>query len=180
MKSFRFLMTTGIILLVAFTIGSIVGLSAGVTPNITGIMAYVGQVVVKFTLAVAVFFLAAWIVAIHLGTTLGRLVASMHDRADYVQENLSPVAVLGGLMLAVGQIVALAHASTFPVYMYEALTKGSVGLALGILATAVIGVFVGVRSFNRFTEFFYNAKNNQLVIFMMVALNTAVLIAMLS
>ncbi len=180
MKSFRFLFLTGLVLVAVFVVGSLIGLTAGVVPDVTSILWYVVRVVVKFTLASVVFAILAWFVAIQLGTKLSKLLTSMHDRADYPQENLSPVMILGGLLIAMGQIFAFAHASTFPVYIYEVFTKGSVGLALGIVATAFIARVVGVRSFSHLTQLFYDAKNNQIVIFVMIAFNTAVLIAMLS
>ncbi len=180
MKGFRFLLITGLALPAAFVIGCVAGLSAGVTPNPAGIISYVLQVLVKFVLVGVASAALMWLAAIQLETTLPKLLSSMHDRAEYPQENLGPVMILGGLLLAMGQIFALAHATTFSVYLYEVLTKGSVGLALGIVATALIAFVVGVRSFNRFTELFNDPKNNQLVMFLMIAFNTAVLVAMLS
>lgn len=180
MKGFRFLFLTGLVLVAVFTVGSLIGLTAGVVPNVTGILWYVMRVVVKFTLASVVFAILAWFVAIQLGMTFSKLLGSMHDRAEYPQENLGPVVILGGLLLAMGQIFSFAHASTFQVYVYEVFTKGSLGLALGIVATALIAWIVGVKSFARFTDLFADPKNNQLVIFLMIAFNTGVLIAMLS
>jgi hypothetical protein len=175
------MLSTIVLLVITFIVGATIGLSAGVVTNMAGVLSLVFQVSVKFVLiAVSATLVLMFVSRSLLGRPMRALFASMHDRVTQLQENLSPALVLGGVLLAVAQIFAFAHASTFALYFYEALTKGSLGLGLGIIATVVISRLVGISSTGYFLDIFDDPANNQLVLFLMVVFNVAVLIAMLS
>lgn len=176
MKGFAVL--CGTIAIVLFAIGSVVGLYTGVALNVYGILWYAARVLVKFAAVMFVFLLCAWLAANSLGTSLGQMFASMREFKKG-QENLSPVVVFGGILLAVAQIFGFAHATTFPVYVYDVLTKGGLGLLLGLGLTMVFARLARVHELG-FAAFFHDERNNQIVILIMLAFNVALFVAMQS
>jgi hypothetical protein len=180
-RGFSFVLSALVLLTVTFIVGAVIGLTGGVVTSIAGVFSLVWHVLVKFSLVAVCASLVLMFVARNLlGRSMRSLFASMHDRAPIEQENLSPALVLGGVLIAVGQVFAFAHASTFGLYFYEALTKGSLGLGLGIITTMMIARLVGITSTGYFLDMFDNHANNQLVLFLMMVLNVVVFIAMLS
>ena len=167
---------------VMFAIGVIIGILAGVEPNIQAILWYVARVLFKYAAIMVVAILLIWLIAKYLlNTSIAEMIASMHNQVRVQdQENLSPAVVLGGLLFAVTMIFSLAHAITFQIYLYDVLTKGSLGLLVGTAMVAAVARMVGVRSADHFAELFHEPSNNQIVIFVMIALNAAVLVAMMS
>lgn len=176
----RFMTVSVAVLAAMFVVGTAIGMLGGITPNLAGILWFVCRVVLKFIGAIVLARLLTGIVCSQiLGISYADLVKALHQRIDS-QENLSPVFVLGGILLIAVQIFALAHATSTTVYFYDVLTKGSVGLLIGLVFTMIQSRRVGVVSAGHFADFYHDSSNNQIIAYVMLAMNAAVLVAMMS
>ena len=164
-----------------YVIGVLFGLIAGVVPNVAHVLSYALRVALTFGLVcVGSLFLASQLSKHAVGKPLQSLIDSMHDDAGEDQENLSAFAVLAGSFVAFGMIFAFANGATIQLYLYNALSKGSLGMIVGLLGTMWFARFViGVESVGRFSELFESPRNNQAVLFIAVLFDVAVLTAML-
>lgn len=180
MKSKGFAPILILALVAMFILGLPFGIWAGVSPNFLGILGFLGWVVLKFLSVLFFSRLFTWLVASKLvDTTLTGMFNSMRVHVTN-QENLSPMFVISGLAVAIGLIFALAQAPTFPLYMYRVLTKGSVGLLVGVVFAAYQARRAGVNSSSSFAFFYNDPGNNQVVAYVMTMFNVAVFLAMLS
>lgn len=177
-KSFTFVSI--LTLIVMFAIGIPFGFAAGVAPSLSGIAWFLGRVVIKFAAVLLFGRLFTFLVANRLlGTTVSAMYESMKTNiAD--QENLSPVSIIGGLGVATALIFALAHATSFQLYMYEVLTKGSIGMFVGLLFATYRARHAGVLSASQFASFYRDPGNNQIVIYVVTMFNVAIFLAMMS
>jgi hypothetical protein len=174
-----FIMQFLITLIIMFSLGVIVGIIAGVSPNPLTIMWWALRVILKFGCTWVTFIALASVIARGLlGTTLRDLFLQMHDKVA-LQENLSPFALTAGLLIALAQVFS-PHAATLPLYFYEVLTKGALGILLGFVATVFVAWTNNVKSLREFDELFNKKDNNQLVLFLVVSFNVAVHFAMTS
>lgn len=93
-------------------------------------------------------------------------------------ENLSRAFVLVGLLMIAAQLVGWPLATSMKGYLYEILTKGSLGLLLATAVTMFGALFLGIKSVDHFAEYFNDPRNNQIVLVVMALVNLAVFIAM--
>ena len=141
-------------------------------------LTFVLIVAIKFVAILAIgWLLQSWFSRSFLGVGRTDLARAMHDHVAN-QENLSPVIVLGGLLLAVAQIIAFPRVTTLALYTYDVLTKGSLGLFIGMMFALFEARRIGVKSVSNFAEFFHDPSNNEVVAYIMLVLNVAVLVAM--
>jgi len=179
-KNFWFPLPAVLWLIATFVCGLPFGIMAGVAPTFAGVLWFLARVAIKFVALLLVGrILTSFVARGLLGTSVGEMFASMHATVAN-QENLSPAFVISGLGLATAQIFAFAHAATWQLYCYEVLTKGAVGLLLGLFFAMYQSRRAGVVSADHFAEFYNNPENNQIVLYVMVMLNVAMLIVMQS
>lgn len=92
--------------------------------------------------------------------------------------NLSYGLIAAGLVGVCAIAVFMASASSFQLYVYELLTKGSVGLFFSIVVTVIAAVFFGIDSMDSFRDYVEAPANNQKVLLLMVILNLVMFGAM--
>ena len=180
MKNLSFPIVSMLALVATFALGLPFGFMAGVAPSTVGIFWFLAHVAIKF---VAVLFfgrlITSLVASLLLNTTVASMFAAMKVKVPN-QENLSPVIVICGLGTAVALIFAFAHASSFPLYLYEVLTKGSIGMLIGLVFAIYQSWRAGVMSSSQFAAFYRDPGNNQIVAYVMTMFNVAVFLAMLS
>ena len=158
----------------------LIGLAINPAANFGFQLAYVGRVLIQFlifaVLAAALIFM---FYALVLHKPLGQVVTDLKrfEHPDGV-ENLSSAFLMLGMLMIAAQIVGWPTAVSLKLYLYEMLTKGTIGLLLATAIT-VLGAFVlGLNSVEHFVQYLEDANNNQVVLVLMGLVNLAIFIAM--
>lgn len=173
-----FLFLSLVVLAGLFATGSIALGAPGavVTTTITNLPHYIVEVVVKFvTWFVASGVLAVIVFSVVLDTPIRDLWVWLN-----APRNDSHAIVLAGMAGVVSIAMLAAQGVTLQQFAFTVMTKGAIGLFLGILATTAGAWFIGVRSMDNFRARLVEKDNNSHVIVVMAILNIAMAFAMLA
>ncbi len=178
MSGKKFLLLSAAALTALFIVGAYALGAPGnvVTATITNLPSYVWEVLVKFAAWFAFTgLLAAVVFPVVLDTPLRDLWGWFAS-----PRNDSHAHVLIGLGGVVAIALLAAQGVTFQQYAFTVMTKGSLGLFLGILATVIGASLIGVRSMDDLRGRLVEEDNSSHMDIVMAILNIAMAFAMLA
>lgn len=178
MSGKAFLALSFVGLAVLFAIGTL-GLRAPtnvVEATFTNLPRYLFEVAVK---SAAWFIVTSLMSVITFGLVLDTSLRELW-RWFSTPRNDSHAIVLAGIGGVVAIAMLAAQGVTLQQYAFTVMTKGSLGVFLGILVTSVGAWLIGVRSMDDFRMRLVEKDNNSHVLVVMTVLNGAMAFAMLA